>query len=164
MVFNFNITFPIVFNISSLFSGAIVIFSTDSCYKILSLFILSWSVSNFFPKNSHALWTTFSEEVLQLLVLLRQNFFIFYCRWGKYMPFKILLMWYVNLVLCAVECFGIAKLEFASFPFINKQCQINLIFYFQQPPIWSVNVMITSSNSVLLLFENTKLLASTFKT
>ena len=65
-MFHFYNTF---LNISSLFSGGITIFSTGSCFSILSSSDLvrvakifdSNASAILFPKNSPALWTTFLE-------------------------------------------------------------------------------------------------------
>ena len=60
-MFHFNNTFLNLFDISSLFSGGMIVSSTGSCLTILSSFELVIVSSILFPKNLPALWTTFLE-------------------------------------------------------------------------------------------------------
>ena len=61
MVFHFHNTLLNFLNISSLFSGGIIIFSTGSCFTILLSFDLATVYEILFSINSTALWTTFLE-------------------------------------------------------------------------------------------------------
>ena len=64
-MFHFYKTFLNLFNISSLFSGGIIITSTGSCFSILSSFDLVTAYEILFPKYSPALWISFLEASTQ---------------------------------------------------------------------------------------------------
>ena len=63
MVFQFYNTLLILFNISSRFSGGIIIFATGSCFTIISLLDLVTASIILFPLNSPDLGTTFLKAV-----------------------------------------------------------------------------------------------------
>ena len=62
-MFHFSNTYLNLFNVSSLFSGGIIISSTGSCFTILLSSKLVAVSAILFLKNSPALWTTFLEVV-----------------------------------------------------------------------------------------------------
>ena len=65
-MFHFYNTFLNSFNISSLFSGGIIISSTGFGFTILLSFNLATASAILFPINSPVLWTTFFEAVFQI--------------------------------------------------------------------------------------------------
>ena len=65
MVFHFYNTFLNLLNISFIFSGRIIISSTDSCFSILTSFDLVTVSAILFPINSPALWNTVLEAVFK---------------------------------------------------------------------------------------------------
>ena len=64
-MFHFHNTCFNSFNISSLFSGGIIIYSTGSCFTILSSYKLVTGSAILFPNNSPVFWTTFLEAVFK---------------------------------------------------------------------------------------------------
>ena len=88
-----------MFNISSHFSGGMIISSTGSCLTILSSFDLVTVSSILFPKNSPALWTTFLEAVFEESSLVFNNCFLYFLANDKH-PY--LLTYF--LVLDSIEC------------------------------------------------------------
>ena len=102
---HFYNTFLNLFNISCLFSGGIPISSTG-CFSILLSFDLVTVPVVLFRKNSRALWTTFLEAVFTACNSANDK-----------NPY--LLAYF--LLLCSIE--------YRPFLFINKQCQMNFIFY-----------------------------------
>ena len=74
---HFHNTFVNLFNISSLFSGGIIIYSTGSCFTILSSLELVTASEILFPKNSPALWT-FLEVVFQEFSPVSNKIFLYF--------------------------------------------------------------------------------------
>ena len=66
------------FNVSSLFSGGIIISSTGCYFTILSLFDLVTASGILSSKNSPALWSTFLEEVFGASSAVSNNFFLYF--------------------------------------------------------------------------------------
>ena len=153
IVLHFCNTFLNLFNIFSLFSGGIIISWTGSCFWILSSSNLVHADKAFdnmasailFPKYSPALWATFLENLVLYLIIV------------SYIFSQMIENHILNIFSCS--CF---YRILRHFYLLISNVKLTWSFVSNGLPFWSVNVMIVSSNSVLWVFKNTKLLGSTF--
>ena len=128
-----HFTFINLFNISSLFSSRIIIPSTllrfssgIQFYHHLTYCIWVTASALLFSKNCPALWTaTFLEAVFTTIKPISNNYFLRFLANDKN-PYLLIYFF----VLGSMEYRRIANSKSMPFLFINKQCQINFIFYF----------------------------------
>ena len=90
-MFHFYNTFLNLFNISSVISVGIIIYSTGSSFSILSSFELVTESAILFPKNSSAFWATFSEVVFTASSPVSNNCFLYFLANDKSLTYFIVL-------------------------------------------------------------------------
>ena len=128
-----------------LFSDGIIISSTGSCFSILTLFDLATASEILFPKYSPALWTIFWKHL------------IFY----RVIVFYIFSQMIKSISSNIYSCFWFYRISHLFYLLISN-VKLTLSSISNGQTFWSVNAIIHSTNSVLYVFKNTKLLGSAF--